>query len=402
MLDAFIGRQPIYDRNLNVFAYELLYRNGIENIAHIVDGNQATSQIIINSFLDIGLDRIVGNYRAFINLPYDFVTGKNPLPYAPNQVILEILEDVKVDAEVIAGVRNLSRKGYLIALDDYVMNDERQLLLDYVDVIKVDLLASTMDQLGEHVKMLKPYNVKLLAEKVETQEEVEFCKSLGFDYFQGYFFCRPNIIRTNRAPANRLAIMRVLSKLQDPNADVKGLEELITHDVTLSHKVLRSINSAFYALPRVIESIHQAVVYLGNKAIKQLATLIILSGIDDKPHELVVTALIRSKMCELVAQKLYIENTESYSTAGLLSILDALMDKSMEDLLAQLPLSDEINNALLYFDGHIGHVLKCVIAYERGKWDEATNIALQAPELPDCYIEAIAWSNSISQEFTSQ
>jgi len=401
MLDAFIGRQPIYDRNLNVFAYELLYRNGIGNLADIVDGNQATSQVILNSFLEIGLDRIVGQHRAFINLPYDFVTGKNPLPYAPSQVILEILEDVKADPEVIAGVKHLSKNGYLIALDDFITNDERLPLVEFIDVIKVDLPSSTSEQLVEHIKMLKPYNVKLLAEKVETQEEFEFCKSIGFDYFQGYFFCRPNIIKANRAPANRLAFMRVLGKLQDSNADVKGLEELITHDVTLSYKVLRSINSAFYALPRVIESIHQAVVYLGNKAIKQLATLIILSGIDDKPHEVVITALIRSKMCELVAQKLGFDNTESYSTAGLLSILDALMDKSMEELLTQLPLSDEINNALLYNEGQIGSVLKCVIAYERGHWDEAKDINLQPTELPDSYLEAIAWSNSISQEFNA-
>ena len=401
MLDAFIGRQPIYDRNLNVFAYELLYRNGIENLADFVDGDQATSQVILNAFLEIGLDRVVGNHRAFINLTHDFVIGKNPLPYAPSQVILEILEDVKTDREVIAGIQRLSKKGYLIALDDFTLNDERKPLLEFIDIIKVDLPTLTNGQLAEYIRSLKPCKVKLLAEKVETQQQFELCKDLGFDYFQGYFFCKPNIIKASRAPANRLAIMRVLSKLQDPLVDVRKLEELITHDVTLSYKVLRSINSAFYALPRVIESIHQAVVYLGNKAIKQLATLIILSGVDDKPHELVVTALLRSKMCELIAQKLGAVDTESYSTAGLLSILDALMDKSMDELLQQLPLSDEINNALLYRDGQLGDVLKCVLAYERGDWEEAKNIDLEAQELLDCYLQAIEWANTVNQELTA-
>lgn len=402
MFDAFIGRQPIFDRNLEVFAYELLYRNGIDNEANVVDGDQATSQVIINSFLDIGLNNIVGNQRAFINLTHDFVTGKNPIPYAPNQVILEILEDIEADPAVIAGIQRLSEKGYIMALDDFILNDARQPLLDYIDVIKIDLHSSTDEQLVEHIKILKPYKLKLLAEKVETQQEFEYCKDIGFDYFQGYFLCKPNIIKASRAPANRLAIMQILSKLQDPLADTRNLEELITHEVTLSYKILRSINSAFYALPRVIESIHQAVVYLGNKAIKKLAMLIILSGVDDKPHELIVTALMRSRMCELLAQKLGISDTDSYSTAGLLSVLDALMDRPMQELLRQLPLSDEINNALQYYEGRLGNILKCVIAYERCDWEEAANIDLPPQELTMCYLEAIRWVSVIHQEFTDK
>ena len=399
MLDVFIGRQPIFDRNLKVFGYELLYRNSTENLAEYIDGNQATSQVIINSFLEIGLDRIVGKHRALINLTRDFVTGKHPFPYPPSQVILEILEDVKVDREVIEGIQEFSRKGYQIALDDYILDDDRQPLLEYIDLVKIDLPKLTRDQVAAYVETLKPYNIKLLAEKVETQEDYEFCKSIGFDYFQGFFLCKPNIIQANRTPANRLSIMRILAELQDTGADAKELEELITHDVTLSHKVLRSINSAFYTLPRVIESIHQAVVYLGNRAIKQLATLIILSGIDDKPHELMITALMRSKMCEIVAGRLGEKNTDSYSTSGLLSILDAMMDKPMERLLGELPLSDDINNALLYRQGPMGSVLNCVIAYERGKLDDVRSVDLPPMELRECYLEAIAWANTFNQEF---
>ncbi len=399
MQDVFIGRQPIFDRNLKVYGYELLYRNSIENLAEYIDGNQATSQVIINSFLEIGLDRIVGRHRAFINLTREFLTGKHPFPYPPDQVVLEILEDVKVDNEVIEGVQQFSRKGYQIALDDYILDDERQPLLDYIDLIKIDLPSLNREQAAAYVDSLRPYDIKLLAEKIETRDDYEFCKSVGFDYFQGFFLCKPNVIQANRTPANRHSIMRILAKLQDPGAEAKELEDLITHDVTLSHKVLRSINSAFYALPRVIDSIHQAVVYLGNRTIKQLATLMILTGIDDKPHELMVTALTRSKMCEIVATRLGVNNTDSYSTSGLLSILDALMDKPMERLLGELPLSEEINNALLYRQGPLGNVLKCVIDYEHGMWDEVGSIALPPRELRECYLEAIAWANTFNQEF---
>lgn len=398
MHNAFIGRQPIYDRNLQVYAYELLFRSGEQvNAANHIDANQATSQVIMSSFMEIGIDRIVGKQRAFINLTRDFIVGAIPLPLPPNGVVLEILEDIEADEEVIAGVKNLISQGYTIALDDFVFNDAQLPLLHLVHLIKVELPLLSRAELAEHVHKLKKYNLALLAEKVETQAEYEYCLELGFDYFQGYFFSKPNIITGKRTPANRLATLRILSALQNPNANAAELEALIGQDVNLIHKLLRFINSASFALPRKVESIHQAIVYLGNKTIKHLATLVVLSGVDDKPMQVMVTALVRSKMCELLAQKLNQTNVESYVTAGLLSTLDVLMDQELSELLSELPLSEDVNQALMTHSGPIGQVLACATAYDSGDWKPLSTIDLPPEEIQQCYLDAVTWADETTK-----
>ncbi|MBI5041049.1 MAG: HDOD domain-containing protein [Gammaproteobacteria bacterium] len=302
MQDIYIGRQPIFDRDLNVFAYELLFRSGTQNHAGEFDGDQATSQVIVNAFIEIGLDQIVGTHRAFINLTRSFVTSSTPLPFPKDRVVLEVLEDIRPDAEVIASVRSLAEQGYTVALDDFVFNDDLKPLVELAQIVKIDLMALSREQLDEHVRLLRGYNVKLLAEKIETQEEFEHCKELGFEYFQGYFLSKPNIVQSQQLPPNRLAVLQLLSKLQDPESDAGEVEKLVSQDVALSYKLLRYINSAFFALPKKIDSIRQAVVYLGTSAIKTWITLLVVAGLGNKPTELVIQAMQRAKMCELLAQ----------------------------------------------------------------------------------------------------
>ena len=397
MENIFIGRQAIYDKQLNVFAYELLSRsNAKQNEAFVseLNANHATTIVMLNALTEIGLHQIVGNQPAFINFTYDFLVDEFKIPDLPNQLVLEILEDVKVTDELISGVKKLSENGYLIALDDFLYHDDMLPLIKIADIIKIDILQLDETNLREHVKILRQHNVALLAEKVETQKQYELCTELGFDYFQGYFFCEPKIVEGQRSPSNRITIVNLLAQLQDPDVHIEKLEELISQDLALSFRLLKYINSAAFALQREVDSIHHAIVMLGLNTIRSLANLMLMSKIDDKPSELLVIAIIRARMCEKLALNVDKKMKDSFFTAGLFSVIDALMDSSMEDIVAQLPLSPELRDALLEQKGVIGEALKCCIAFERADWNEVQFQDLDAAVIQKSYFDAEIWSNN--------
>ncbi|MCK5639950.1 MAG: HDOD domain-containing protein, partial [Gammaproteobacteria bacterium] len=354
----FIGRQAIFGRNANVIGYELLFRDSETHGANITDGDQATSQVLFNSCMEVGLDALVGKYPAFINLTRSFLTGASPLPIPPKRVIIEVLEDIEPDQEVINGLVQLSKQGHIIAMDDFVFHDKYIPLLKLAHIVKVDILGVSREDLARQVEQLRPYKVKLLAEKVETYEELEYCKSLDFDYFQGYFICKPQVVSGKGMKSNRLAILKLLSRLQDPTTGMDELEKLIIQDVSLTYRLLRHINSVGYSLLHEIESIQHALQLLGTQMIRNWVSLILLSKIDGKPMELMKTALIRGKHCELLAETLRLANKNQYFTVGLFSALDAIMDKPMAALLAELPLAKEIKSALLNRSGELGAMLQ--------------------------------------------
>ncbi|TCK17111.1 diguanylate phosphodiesterase [Thiogranum longum] len=397
MSEIFIGRQPIYDRQQGVYAYELLFRSAQQNVADITDGDKASSDVIVNTFMEIGLDNIVGDRLAFINLTRAFFVGETTISLPKDRVVLELLEDIEADEDVVAGVTRLRQQGYSIALDDFIYHESLQPLVELADIIKIDIMALDQDEIRAHVTQLRKYPLRLLAEKVETRDEFDFCMALGFDYFQGYFFAQPKIIRSQRLPNNRLAILELMSRLQNPDITPEELENLIARDITFSFKILRYVNSAAIALPRKIESIQQAVVILGLKTIRSWVTLLAMSQIDDKPTELIVIAMIRAKMAENMARARNETNIDAYFTVGLFSALDALMDNSMEEILTQLPLADHIRDALLHRRGNHGKTLGCVLAYERGDWENIHCEVLKAPEIRDAYLSAVRWANETCQ-----
>jgi c-di-GMP phosphodiesterase len=396
MDDVFVGRQPIYDRQLDVYAYELLFRSSESNHARVTDGDRATSQVILNTFLELGLETIVGPKLAFINLTRGFILQDYSPVFPAGRVVLEVLEDIPVDAELVEAVSRLSSQGYLIALDDFIYHERLQPLVEVADIIKVDVLALDDVALREHAATLRQYKVKLLAEKVETQDRYKYCRNLGFDYFQGYFFCKPEVIRGQRVPGSRLVTLQLLAKLQEPDTTFGDLEQIISRDVSLSYKLLRVVNSAFYALPQKVDSLRQALLRLGTRQITTWVSLILLSGFDEKPHELMVTAMVRAKMCELLARALGRSSTEMFFTVGLFSALDALTDSPMEEVLKSVPLSDEITAALLSNAGMLGEALRCVLAYERGDWDAVHCFGLDGTTITDAYLQAITWTTETS------
>jgi len=398
MEDFYFARQAIYNQQLEVYAYELLFRNAHAQHAEVTDGTRASSQVIINTLHDMGLESIVGDNLAFINFTRDLLIHEGIHQITSRQVVIEVLEDITPEPEVMEALQRLVREGYCIALDDFIYSEELQPLVELAQIIKIDILQLDEQQLIQHVQQLKGQGKRLLAEKIETTEQFEFCKSLGFDYFQGYFIARPHVIKGQRPPANRLATLHLLGRLQDPNVAFGELEELISKDLSLSYRILRIINSARHQLPRKIESIHTAVTLLGLKQLKHLASLIALANFDDKPSELLVMAMIRAKMAELLARQMAYSNPDAAFTVGLFSTLEALFNMPMEELVRELPLSDEVVAALLYSAGTLGEILALVLNYEKGDWDQLRLQSDSDVDLAELYLQSVQWSEQSTSE----
>jgi len=394
-----LARQPIYDCQLNVAAYELLFRPP-QGAAWEWDGDVATSQLVLNAFAEIGFDRATDGKRAFINFTRRWLL--EPPPFDPAQVTIEILETVEPDAEVVAAVRALAKKGFVIALDDFVFAEKWHPLLQLASIVKVDVLEHHGAALEQMVQQLSPYNVTLLAEKVETYGVFEHCKVLGFKLFQGYFLCRPQNIKGDALPSNKMVVMRFLAELQNPDVDMGSLEQLISHDISLSTRLLRICNSARYGARTKIDSIRRAMVLIGLQALKQWAGIIALSRMADKPSELITLTLTRARMMELLGEQYNLPERETYFTVGMFSLIDAFFDQTKQTILGGLPFSDAVNAALLHYDGPAGKILRAVEAHEQGHWSDIDWNALHAigieqPGFEQAYLDALVWAADIMQ-----
>jgi len=399
--DFFIARQPIYDRKLYVYAYELLYRSSENNYADVVDGDDATSQVLINALMEVGLPELVGQSLAFINLTERYIVEGLPPSLAQDNLVLEVLEDIEPTEAVITGLKKLKAAGHVIVLDDFICDESKRTLVELADIIKFDLFTLPGSALTEQVKKLRPTGVRLLAEKVETPEEYEYCKALGFDYFQGYFFCKPKIVKGARTLTSRMAIMQLLTKLQNPELDFGELQTLVAQDVSLSYRILRYINSAHVSVGRKVESIQQAISLLGLNTIKTWVAILAMSSIDDKPYELILTALIRAHMCEILSTGTPV-SAENAFTVGLFSVLDAFINKPLDEILDTLPLSDTLHYALLDKTGELGQLLSLVLSYERGQWNDLSNTHYDGGTLRTAYLASIRWAGDISDSLITK
>ncbi len=395
---AVVARQPICDRAHNTFGYELLYRNSRENSAVIDDQERTTAEVIVNAFMEIGLERMVGNATAFINVTREFILGNHCRALPPGRVVFEILENTEIDLPLINAVNALARDGYAFAMDDYTFEERVKPLLPYCRYVKVDVRQSPPEVVTRRIAELREFPVRLLAEKVETPEELAFYRDLGFEYFQGYFYCKPRLFSTARMPRNRVAISQLLAKFHKPDVRSRDIEKIVCEDLSLSYQLLRYINSAAFSLPRQIESIGHAVRMVGTDHIRRLATLMMLAGMDDKPRELVTTSLVRAKMCELLAQRLNYSNPETHFTVGMFSTLDAFLDCSLREALTQLPLTNEIRDALLHHDGELGLVLERVLTYETGDWSALDALRADTAPLAQAYWRAMEFTENLIRQ----
>lgn len=398
MQTFYLARQPIYDSDLRVAGYELLFRAGQSQSAQFSNGDQATSEVITSSVVDIGLNRLVGAYPAFINATRNFLNGDLPLPEQKGQIVLEVLEDVEVDEALVDRLSRLSRAGYKVALDDFVYQPAHEALLALADYVKLDVCALRPEELADHVARVRRHGARLIAEKVETHEMLAVCRELGFDMYQGFFFCRPRLISGKRPDANRLAVLQLITRLQDPDAGIEELEKLVTCDPALSYRLLKYINSAYCGIPVEVTSIRQALVLVGTDMVRSWATLLLLSRLSDgKPSELIATALIRAKMCELLGADDHERDDNQYFTVGLLSVLDALTDQPMEEVVGGLPFDAAVCAALSERRGVLGETLTRVIDYEQNAGDPTA----AAPGLAEAYLQAVSWCMDTQQALTA-
>jgi len=390
---SFVARQPIYDRLLDVYAYELLFRSGDVDHADVVDHEAATASTVVTTFADIGLDALVGGRCGFVNATRDFIMRGFVTLLPAGRVALELHRTDALDPAVLAELHRLSDLGYTIALDDFVMREDSLPLLEVAHFVKIDVQAFTRDQLAEQVAELEPHKIKLIASKIEDHHTFEFCKQAGFEYFQGYFFCQPKTVAGRGIPSNRLTQMKLMAVLQDPDCELEDLDRAISNDLGVSFRLLRWINSAYFSLPRKVSSVREALMLLGVRNVRSWALLMTLAGIDDQPSELIRTAMTRAKMCELVAQALDRPNPDAHFTVGLFSVVDAFMNMRMQDVLSELPLSPEVAAALLDQSGPLGEVLSWVLTYERGHFECLAPAPQADLMLRDAYLVALRFAD---------
>lgn len=392
MLEVCVARQPIYRRDLSVYGYELLFREEDLQRAQFEDGELASAQVIINTCINIGLEHLVGGHYAFINLPRSLLASSEPLPMSTEQVVLEVLEDVPPDAQVLKGLDRLRRQGYRIALDDFRYCPTRTGLLERADLVKLDLQAIPPGELEAEIAQIRPFGVALLAEKAETRAAFEQAERLGFDYFQGFFFCRPDVVRRRTPAADKLTVLRLLERLQDPRARLEELERLLVQDVTLAYKLLRYVNCARFARRREITSVRDALQLAGTEAVRGWTALILLSRLSsDKPNELLTTALVRARMAELLAPSAGVTQGPMF-TVGLFSVLDALMDRPMRELVEAAGFAPAIQAALAEHGGEMGALLTQVLRYEAGDWGGLALSRIPAPRFSQAYLEGVQWA----------
>ncbi|MBY4677493.1 EAL and HDOD domain-containing protein [Marinobacterium arenosum] len=360
-----IARQPIVNGNLKLIGYELLYRPGCCHQPQPVSGDMATAQVLSTSLSETDLTELVGDCTAFINMTREAILNIDLLSLPSDRVVFEILENIEIDPILLNKVKALIAKGYRFALDDFSLQGIHNDHIELADVVKVDVMGLSRQEIAEHVRVLKRQQVKLIAEKVETWEDFEYCKSLGFDLFQGYFFAKPQLVSGKSIRHHRSTTYRLISRLNDPNVDFDELERLIGQDPALSYKLFRYVNSALIARNRKFSNLGQVLVLLGLDRLRAVATLFAMCQMEAKPAALARTLLQRAQLCRLQAQARGVKNPEDYFTVGMFSMIDAFMDKPLDEALRLLPLPDEYSESILQHAGPMGDVLKCVMRLEQ-------------------------------------
>jgi EAL and modified HD-GYP domain-containing signal transduction protein len=384
--EVLVSRQAIYNPELDTIAYTLCFHSGKMHDFH------AVAQGLLTSFLETGLEALVGPKRVFLPLTRGFVLMGYGTAFPPERVVLVLPPALTGDEELLEVLHEVSVQGYAIALADNLGHDPLPSCVEHATFLTLDVSTLDRPTLEQRVACLQAYALPLVAQQVRTWDDFQYCRDLGFAFFHGTFVCQPAILTSQRLPTNQLALLPLLAALQDPLGTVDTLANLISRDVALSYRLLRAINTAAYGLVRPITSIRQAVRLLGVTAITRWTTLMLLTEVRDKPSELTTLAMVRATMCERLAQTLAPQHTASCFLVGLFSVLDALMDRPMPEVLRALPLAEEVQRALLEQTGSLGAILHSVLAYERGNWEEATHLGLDQNSLVDAYLHALTWA----------
>jgi len=394
----FIARQPIFDRKQKVYGYELLFRSSLENVFKHSELNQASAKVMTDSTLILSMEVISGGKLAFINITRDILLNDYISLLSSGLTAAEIPETVEPDPEVVSACGRLKKAGYMIVLDDFVYAEQYADLMNLADIVKVDFLSTPAEERRQVLSRFTAPNVRFLAEKVETHEVFKQAVSLGYTYFQGDFFSKPVIISSRDVPGFKLNYLHMLQELQWPDVNFHRLEGIIKRDMALSFNLLRYINSAYFGLGEKVRSILHAIRLLGPRQFKQWASLLLMASMgSDKPDELVVRALIRGRFCESLAPMLGMkQRSQELFLLGMFSVIDAILGRPLNEILKDLPLSDEVKDALSGKPNRLRAVFDYALAYEKGDWDglsaRAAVLGLDESGIPAVYLSAVHWA----------
>ncbi|MBU8683295.1 MULTISPECIES: EAL and HDOD domain-containing protein [Bacillus] len=403
---VFVARQPIFNRKEQVVAYELLYRESEKNFFSGIDGDQATTELMINSFLNIGIDKLTEGKRYYVNFTEGLLTSGLPTYFDPDQLVVEILEDVPITPELIERCRHLKSLGYTIALDDFCLKHrvERDLLhqlLASIDILKIDFFKTTRQERQSILRSCRNHRLTFLAEKVETRKDYEQAAKDGFHLFQGYFFSEPVVIDGQDITYHFHAYYELLHELSEDQPDIENVTNIIERDLSLSYQLLKLLNSPANRPIQKIKSIRQAIVLLGFKEIKRWIFILSFKDLTKKQNssknEVVKISLIRAKLCELLAKKTNRPQPASYMLTGMFSFIDTLLHKELTEVISELPLTDEVGQALLGKENDYRKILRLAKSIERNEWEDNTpeTEGLTKDEAYQCYLEAVDWCQKL-------
>lgn len=399
-MEVYVARQPVFDRKMNTYGYELLYRRTQENIFDGTDSSRATAELIHNAFLVMNLTDLTDGGRGFINFSGDLLVAGVPAMLPEEQIVVEILETVEPTEEILAACRQLKKAGYLLALDDFVMEPRFVPLVRLADIIKVDFRLTPLPEqsrLMGALRALQP-GLTFLAEKVETREEYETARQLGYHYFQGYFFARPKIMRGKTLNELNMNLLEIVSELNREDPRYNRITGIIERDFSLSFKLLKLANSAYFAPRSRISSIQQALVWIGmSELLKWINLMLLKEHADREVNELIKASMIRARVMENLARRKR-RNPADHFMAGLFSSLDVILSRPMGELLEELPLNENVQDALLGKPGPLRESLDQVLLYESGDQPENPQQYmkfLESSRLGELFLEAIVWHKSI-------
>jgi c-di-GMP-related signal transduction protein len=395
----FVARQPILTCEEKVFGYELLFRDGIEDYFRNADPDAASRSVLDSSIL-VGLDVLCGRRRAFVNCTED-VLLKDYITLLPSeQTVVEVLESVPPDDLVKAACLRLKEASYLIALDDFAVNDTRAALTDFADIIKVDLQVTSLDDAAAMVRRYGSWRCRMLAEKVETREQFLAAKQAGFSYFQGYFFRRPEVVQARDIPENGVNYLRMLRAVSREELDTNEIESVIKSEASLCYRLLRYLNSAMFGFVSEIQSVRHALMMLGEQEVRRWICLVVTVGAgQNKSSELVVLALVRARFCELLSPKVPHRDSDLF-LMGLISLMDVLLETSMTQVLEHVPLEHEIKATLLGEISRLQPVYQLMLAQESGEWESSVELAkrlrLSEREVAQAYWQGMRWARQVT------
>jgi len=396
--DVMVARQPIYNNRMGVYGYELLFRSS-SNSTEGLKPTEATAQVLATTILNFGLDELVLHRKAVINVTRAFLDIMSDIQLPTGQVILDIPDNIAVDDKLVEKLKELGDKGYGISVGGLANLNDLQRLFSCANLFRIDVHQVNIKQLDALVKYLRRYDhLSLQAIKIENMEEYRFYCDRGFDYFQGYFLSKPREYVSRDLPANKLAILQLLAVIHKADTTANELEEHITRDVASSYKLLKLVNAPFFGVAREVDSIKHAIILLGRNEIRKWVSLLALGGLSDQPAALMEVAVLRAKICELLASRANLPQ-DSYFTVGMFSALDLIMQQTMDSILATLPLSDAVKDAILEHEGPMGRALYCALALENAEWSAIAFENLDQNDMLGAYKEAIQWTDNLIKTF---